>query len=158
MLGDFNARTEGQQVHMYDFHANPTMLSEIDCTEMGSQRTSQDARSITEYGRCFLDLGAMHELLIFNGMSRWPSSDSLTCFPHGGGASTVDYLMGSPALMRHIHDFAIPPPPIGADRTYLTFTISYTPLPPTPDPPISTYTHIQFHHQYTQTDIDSSFC
>ena len=48
-------------------------------------------------------------------------SDALTCWNPKGGASTVDYLMGSPSLIHEIREFIISGRPTGlaADHAYL---------------------------------------
>ena len=133
LLGDFNARTGNEQTRLLDLD-DPILLREMDIEDTGLQRSSQDSGNITSYGRDLLDMGAAHGLVIFNGLARWPLSGHLTCFPHGGGSSTVDYLIGSPTLIPQIPDFSIPPPPLGADHTYLAFTITSIPPSPTTSP------------------------
>lgn len=79
---------------MYDFHEDAIRLSEIDLVELGLRWASQDAGQIIAYGRHLLELGGMHELIIYNGISR-PMSDSLPASLQRGGSSTRDSLMGS---------------------------------------------------------------
>ena len=100
------------------------MLPKLDTEDSRLSHSSADGRTpITAYGHAFLDLGRIHELIIYNGMERWPMSNSFTCFPYGGGTNLVDYIVGSPALASQITDFCIPPPPPGADHTYLFFQL-----------------------------------
>lgn len=74
-------------------------------------------------------------------------SGGLTCFPHGRGASTVDYLIGPLAFAPQIHDFVVPPPLLGVDHAYLAFHISAT--SPTPcATPILPRVRVHFDHVY----------
>ncbi|MCO5591128.1 hypothetical protein L7F22_045109, partial [Adiantum nelumboides] len=63
---------------MYD--TQDEMLRELDPCHLDMHRMAQDARDVTDYGRHFLALGSAHELLIYNGLPRWPGSDALTCW------------------------------------------------------------------------------
>ncbi|MCO5607948.1 hypothetical protein L7F22_062150 [Adiantum nelumboides] len=80
-----------KEAAMYD--TQDEMLRELDPCDLDMHRMAQDAGDVTEYGMHFLALGSAHGLLIYNGLSRWPGSDALTCWNPKGGSSTVDYLM-----------------------------------------------------------------
>ena len=67
-------------------------------------------------------------------------------FPHGGGASVVDYILGSPALAPQITDFRTAPLSPGADHTYLFFHILAPRVPPTHTPHYTIYHDIHFDH------------
>ena len=123
LMGDFNARTGREQTTLYDMQE--AVYRDVPVEDVGLQRTTQDPGEITEYGRHFLALGSAHGLVIYNGLSHWPGSDALTCWNPKGGASTVDYLMGTPALIPEIREFTIFGRPIGvaADHAYLFFTV-----------------------------------
>ena len=89
-------------------------------------------------------MGPTHDLVIFNGMSLWPSSSIFTCFPHGGGASIVNYLTESPTLAPHITDFHITLLLPDANQTYIVFNIlTSQPIPNT----TPTYRDIHFDHK-----------
>ena len=77
---------------------------------------------VTEYGKHFLALGSAHGFVIYNGLSQPFGPDALTRWNPKGGASTVDYLMGSPSLKPKIAEFSIYGRPIvlAADQTYHT--------------------------------------
>lgn len=137
LLGDFNARTGSEQAPLLDL-TDAILLREIEDLDFDLQRSSQDHGDVTGFGRHLLAMGTAHGLVIYNGLPRWPTSGALTCFPHGGGSSTVDYLMGSPSLVAHIPEFDIHPIPIGADHTYLSFTLLCSTPPPLPPPPSHT--------------------
>lgn len=85
------------------------------------------------FGYTFWQWGTSHGLIIYDGMARWPTSEALTCFPHGSRSSTMEYLMGLPPLVTHIPYFTIPVTPLGANHIYLVFTVACS--APTPPPP-----------------------
>ena len=68
---------------------------------------------VTEYGKHFLALGSAHGFVIYNGLSQPFGPDALTRWNPKGGASTVDYLMGSPSLILEIKEFTISCGPSG---------------------------------------------
>ena len=100
---------------------------------------------VTRYGQCLLELGAAHDLIIYNGLQRWPMSRGLTYFPHGRGTSTVDYLIGPLAFLSQGPSFLVPSPPLGADHSYLAFHISST-IPISCAAPILPGVHVHFDH------------
>ena len=124
LLGDFNARTANSQTVFYD--TSEEMLKEIDVSEMGLDRHSQD-RGHIEYGRYLIEMTTAHGLAILNGLEIFPSSGEFTCFPHRHGASTVDYVMASPCLISSFQDFSVTPRPIGlaVDHALLIFSVSF---------------------------------
>ena len=69
--------------------------------------------------------GSAHGFVIYNGLSQWPGSDALTCWNTKGGASTIDYLMGSPSLIREIEECTISgrSNDLTADHAYLRFVV-----------------------------------
>ncbi|MCO5600622.1 hypothetical protein L7F22_054737 [Adiantum nelumboides] len=79
-------------------------------------------------------------------MTQWPDAGGLTCFPHGGGESTVDYLIGSISDIPWIDTFSTGRRPLGADHTFLTFSL-HTSLQSSPPTPPHTYTTIHFTHE-----------
>ena len=92
-----------------------------------------------------LELGARHHLIIYNGMAAWPTSGGLTCFPLGGGGSTIDYVLGSRETVEAVTSFTIPQCPIGADHTYLSLSLAGSPcVHATPNP--TPHTTIHFTH------------
>ena len=108
LLGDFNARTKDEHTTMFD--TNEAVYGEVRAEEVGLKRQAQDM----SYG-----------FVIYNGLSQCFGSDALTCWNPKGGASTVDYLMGSPSLIPEIKEFSISGRPIGlaADHAYLRFMV-----------------------------------
>ena len=67
----------------------------VDPLDIGTTRRSKDqGADATGFGHHLLELGNRHRMVIYNGLAKWPGSEELTCFPHGGGESTIDYLIG----------------------------------------------------------------
>ena len=58
----------------------------------------------------------------------------------------MDYLMGPLSFMSRIQDFYVPPPPIGVDYSYLSFTISGTTPTPQAALRMQSRTHVHFDH------------
>ena len=116
-------------------------------------RTSADTGpDSTGYGRHILELGSRHNLVINNGMAQWPTLGALTCFPLGGarGGSTVDYILGSRETAHIVTSFTIPPRPVGADHTYLLFSLVSPPPAPSTHTPMS---HTTFHFTWDLADV-----
>ena len=153
LMGDFNARTQDHQCALFDF-SDPARLPAFTSEETGTTRHSEDSGpDNTGYGRHLLELGSRHHLVIYNGMSQWPTSGRYTCFPSAGGSSTVDYVLGSREGISLLSRFLTPPPPIGADHTYLALTFQSTSH--TPPPPILLPRTI-FHFTHDLADIYDS--
>ena len=92
----------------------------VDPLDIGTTRRSKDqGADATGFGHHLLELGNRHRMVIYNGLAKWPGSEELTCFPHGGGESTVDYLIGRPEATHMINSFRVAPCPIGADHSFL---------------------------------------
>ena len=49
--------------------------------------------------------------------------EELTCFPHGGRESTIDYLIGRLEATHMIKSLRVAPCPIGADHSFLYFEL-----------------------------------
>ncbi|MCO5554194.1 hypothetical protein L7F22_007721 [Adiantum nelumboides] len=153
LMGDFNGRTHSRQCEIYDME-QPEIMRALDAEDIGVSRLSADGgQDNTGYGRHLLELGRRHHLVIYNGMARWPDSGGFTCFPHSGRESTMDYLMGSTQTAELIHSFSIARTPIGADHTYLTFSLLATHLVDPLPSPTHTYTTISFTDELTPVYI-----
>ena len=108
LMGDFNARTQSRQCEIYDME-DPEMMLAMATEDTGTTRLSEDTGpDNTRYGHHLLELGARHHLIIYNGMTPWPDSGGLTCFPLGGGGSTVDYVLGGRETVQVVTSFTIP--------------------------------------------------
>ena len=88
---------------------DPERMLAIEIEDTGAIRFSEDTGpDSTGYGHRLLELGARHHLVIYNGMTQWLGSGTLTCFPFGGGGSTVDYVLGSRETAQAVTSFVIP--------------------------------------------------
>lgn len=123
LLGDFNARTANHQSNIFDL--SDEMLKELDTAEMGLERKTLDTE-YTEYGKFLLNLGTTQELMILNGLERYPLSKGFTCFPHRHRTSTVDYVMAQPRFIPHIQNLKVGPRPFGvaADHAIISFSVN----------------------------------
>ena len=96
----------------------------VDPLALGITRTSKDqGADATSFGHHLLELGSRHQMIIYNGLAKWPGSEELTCFPHGGGESIVDYLIGRPEATHMINSFWVTPCPIFVDHSFLYFEL-----------------------------------
>ena len=121
-LGDFNVRTQSRQCTIFQMDRNPEMVI-VDPLAIGITRTSKDQGvDATSFRHHLLELGSRHQMIIYNDLSKWPGSGELTCFPHGGGESTVDYLIGRPKATHMVNSFQVAPCPIGADIASYTLS------------------------------------
>jgi hypothetical protein len=130
LLGDFNARTRALQIPLHDRSEDVFCIQETDPDSVGLQRLFDDVSGpLTGYGRHLLQLGESHELLILNDLSCFLESRFFTCRPHGGGASVVDYVLSSQALLPFIHHFSVTPITL-ADHALLSFFLQADTPPP----------------------------
>mgnify|MGYP006973869484 CR=1 FL=1 len=72
-----------------------------------TRRSKDQGVDATSFDHHLLELGSRHQMIIYNGLAKWPSSKELTCFPHGGGESTIDYLIGSLEATYMINSFLV---------------------------------------------------
>ena len=107
LVGDFNARTQSQQCTIFQMDRHPEMVN-IDPFGIGTTHRSKDQGADTMLsGHHLLELGSRHRMVIYNGLNKWPGLKELACFPHGGGESTIDYLIGSLEATYMINSFLV---------------------------------------------------
>jgi len=106
-MGDFNARTSRNQVILLSNHSNPNPLW-----------LHEDLTLVSRYKRSFEDLGEnlfgselvklcnAQDLIICNGLKKWPNSSEITCI-HGLGRRVVDYVIYDLPLYNEIINFDI---------------------------------------------------
>ncbi len=101
--------------------------TEIDPTALGLHRLSEDALGpLTLYGRHLLRFCESSSLVILNGLSCFPGSEIFTCWPHGGGASVVDYVLAYPSFIPCFRSFTILHLPL-ADHSLLSIQCRLSP-------------------------------
>ena len=126
---------------------NPEMAN-IDPLNIGTTRRSKDqGADATSFGHHLLELGSRHRMVIYNGLNKWPGLKELTCFPHGGGESTIDYLIGRPEAIHMINSFRVAPCPIGADHSFLYFELKCDTSNVTNSSKPNHHTTIHFTHE-----------
>ena len=86
-------------------------------------RSKDQGADATNFGHHLLKLRNRHEMIIYSGLAKWRGSEELTCFPHGGGINTVDYLIGTVKAIHMINSFLVPPYLIGACHRFLYFEL-----------------------------------
>lgn len=141
LIGDFNSHTRSLQIPFHNQSEDVFCIQEIDLASVGLHRMSDDALGpLTPYGRHLLQLGESQELLILNRHPCFPDSRFFTCWPHGGGASVVDYVLSSQNLLPFIRHFFVSPIPL-TDHALLSFSLwdDTTTPPDTPHEPTPHY-------------------
>ena len=92
-MGDFNNRNSSSQAILLKNYSNPNPIW-----------LDEDRELANRYKRSFEDLGenlfgfelvkfcSVQDLIICNGLTKWPNSSQVTCI-HGLGSSVVDYVI-----------------------------------------------------------------
>jgi hypothetical protein len=93
LLGDFNARTTTKQDTLLsnDSNHNPLLLDEDLVLSNSYKRSSEDLIE-NLFGTELVKLCNSQDLIICNGVMKWPNSNHMTCI-HGLGSSVVDYVI-----------------------------------------------------------------
>jgi hypothetical protein len=101
---------------------------------VGLHRMFDDALGpLTAYGRHLLHLGESREFFILNRVPCFPDSHFFTCWPHGGGASVVNYILSSHNLLPFVDKFYVSPIP-RADHALLSLCLRADTPPPASPP------------------------
>jgi hypothetical protein len=130
LLGDFNSCTRALQILLHDWSYDMFYIQEVDLELVGLHRISDDALGpLTTYGRHLLHLRESLELLILNRLPCFLDSCFFTRWPHGGGASVVDYVLSSHNLLPFIHHFSVSPIPL-TGHALLSFSFQADTTPP----------------------------
>ena len=98
-------------------------------------------------GHHLLKLGSKHPIIIYNGLSKWSGSEELTCFPHRGGESIVDYLIRGPGAIHMINSIQVAPCRMGVDHIFLYFELKSDISNVTNSSHSSHHTTIHFTHE-----------
>jgi exonuclease III len=93
LLGDFNARivTKRATILSTDSNHNPLWLDE-DLVLSNSYKRSFEDLIENLFGIELVKLYSSQDLIICNGVMKWPNSNQMTCI-HGLGSSVVDYVI-----------------------------------------------------------------
>jgi hypothetical protein len=105
LLGDFNARNETKQATLLSNNPNhdPLWLYEDLVLSNSYKRSSEDLFE-NLFGTELVKLCSTQDLIIFNGVIKWPNSNHMTCI-HGIGSSVVDYVIYDIPISNQITTF-----------------------------------------------------
>jgi hypothetical protein len=105
LLGDFNARTATKQATLLsiDSNHNPLWLDEDLVLSNSYKRSSKDLIE-NLFGTELVKLCSSQDLIICNGVMKWPNSNQMTCI-HGLGSSVVDYVIYDIPISNQITNF-----------------------------------------------------
>jgi hypothetical protein len=105
LLGDFNARTTTKQATLLsiDSNHNPLWLDEDLVLSNSYKRSSKDLIE-NLFGTELVKLCSSQDLIICNGVMKWPKSNQMTCI-HGLGSSVLDYVIYDIPISNQITTF-----------------------------------------------------
>jgi hypothetical protein len=105
LLGDFNVRTTTKQATLLsnDPNHDPSWLDENLVLSNSYKRSSKDLIE-NLFGIELVKLCISQDLIICNGVMKWPNSDQMTCI-HGLGSSVVDYVISGILISNQIATF-----------------------------------------------------
>jgi exonuclease III len=105
LLGDFNARTATKQATLLsnDPNHNPLWLDEDLVLSNSYKRSSEDLIE-NFFGTELVKLCISQDLIIFNGVMKWPNSNQMP-YIHGLGSSVVDYVISNILISNEITTF-----------------------------------------------------
>ena len=106
-MGDFNDRTSRNQAIIISNHSNPNPLWLGEDLTLGDRykRSFEDLEE-NLFGSDLVKLCSAQDLIICNGLKKWPNSSQMTCIP-GLGSSMVDYVIFDIPLYNEIINFDI---------------------------------------------------
>jgi hypothetical protein len=127
LLGDFNARTATNQAILLsnDSNHNPLWLDEDLVLANSYKRSSED---LTEnlFGTELVKLCSSQDLIICNGVMKWPNSNQMTCI-HGLGSSVMDYVIFDIPISNQIVTFdLLNDHEPNSDHRPLTLTLNFS--------------------------------
>jgi exonuclease III len=104
ILGDFNARTGSRQTDTSPLAAT---WEKEECIDAAWTRESLDNKGMVDsHGEALLRMCNSTQLVIANGMKRWPNSQRYTCHT-ASGQSVIDYLLLSERAIENVENFYI---------------------------------------------------
>jgi hypothetical protein len=105
VLGDFNARTATKQATLLsdESNHNPLWLDE-DLVLSNSCKRSSEELIENLFGTELVKLCSSQDLIICNGVMKWPNSNQMTCI-HGLGSSIVDFVISDIPVSKQIATF-----------------------------------------------------
>ena len=105
LLGDFNARTATNQAITLSNNTNPKPLW-LDEDSNVAIKFKRKYEHIIEnlFGTKLIKICSSKDLIICNGINKWPLSGQITCF-HALSSSVVDYTISDILVLNHITKF-----------------------------------------------------
>jgi hypothetical protein len=105
LLGDFNARIATKQATLLsnDSNHNPLWL-DVDLVLSNSYKRRYEDLIDNLFGTELVKLYSSQDLIICNGVMKWPKSNQMTCI-HGLGSSVVDYVIYDIPISNQITTF-----------------------------------------------------
>ena len=100
-MGDFSALPSSNQAIILSNHSNPNPLW-LDEDLTLAKRYKRSSKDLGEFffGFELVKQCSAQDLIICNGLKKWPNSSKMTCI-HGLGSSVVDYVFRYPFIQRH---------------------------------------------------------
>jgi hypothetical protein len=127
LLEDFNARTTTKQATLLSIGSNhnPLWLDEDLVLSNSYKRISEDL--IENLFRTELaKISISQDLIIFNGVIKWPNSNQMTCI-HGIGSSVIDYVISDIPVSNQIQTFdLLNDHELDSDHKPLTLTLNFS--------------------------------
>lgn len=117
LAGNFNGRMRSLQTQHFDEKVDPLHLRAL-------EHDDEFQRAFMMMMRFLFELNETHDLVILNGIGRFPHFGHHTCFPHAGGSSVVDYILVFPSLVSHCQTFWVSPCLPLVDHAHLTLSLS----------------------------------
>jgi hypothetical protein len=105
LLGYFNARTATKQDTLLsnDSNHNPLWL-DVDLVLSNRYKRSSEDLIGNLFGIELVKICNSQDLIICNGVIKWPNSNQMTCI-HGLGSSVVDYVISDIPVSKNIETF-----------------------------------------------------
>jgi hypothetical protein len=105
LLGDFNARTATNRfiILSNDSKPNPLLLDD-DLVLANSYKINSEDLIENLFGTELIKIYSSQDLLICNGIKKWPNSNRMTCI-HGLGSNVVDYVISDIPIYNQIVNF-----------------------------------------------------
>jgi hypothetical protein len=105
LLGDFNARTTTNQAILLSNDSNHNPLCIVEDLILAN-RYNRNSENLTEnlFGIELVKLCSFQDLIICNGVMKWPNSNWMTCI-NGIGSNVVDYVIYDVPISNQIINF-----------------------------------------------------
>lgn len=128
LIGDFIARTANNQTlnleRGYKENSDPIWLEE-EGAQLGERSSQDDKGKVNHFGAELLGVCCLHNMVICNGVRKWPNSGYITCKTYNG-QSVVDYAICSQNYTSKILEFEIGECPTGLNLNHNLISLKLT--------------------------------